>query len=476
MVSVGMIALGGCFALGWFSVRGTSIKAQSPTAPEVSVGPVTAPATVVEIEKAFESVAQAVRPAVVSISSRKEISPSNTPETGVLGGDNSPRVATGTGSGFIVRKDGYILTNDHVVEGASQVTVRLQDGREYIGDVKRDPKSDLAIVKINADNLPTLTLTDSKNTKVGQWAIAFGSPFSLNDTMTVGVVSAVGREELIRGGGTGTPRFYPNLLQTDASINPGNSGGPLVDIHGSVIGVNVAINSPNGGSVGIGFAIPANSARYVMEELIARGSVTRGFLGLTPQNLTPDDQGRYGAKEGALVTSIQNNTPAARSGLLVEDIITRLDDLPIRNELELREAIARTPPGKSISLSVMREKHEEKITATVEAVPQERITQTPPTPSATPGRLGVQVTPASPDTSTPGGSSNAGVQVTAVEPASSAAEAGVRTGDVILRINGKPLRDPQDLTAAVLATPPGQSVALVVRRSDGNVLLRAPIH
>jgi serine protease Do len=245
------------------------------------------------------------------------------------------RHAEASGSGVIVRSDGYILINDHVVAGADRVTVTLLDGRQFPGKVFRDPKSDLALIKINADNLPAAQLADSDSVRIGQWALAFGSPFALNDTMTVGVVSSLNRREEIGEGGTN--RLYPILIQTDASINPGNSGGPLVDVYGRVVGVNVAIESPSGGNVGIGFAIPANTARFIMDQLISKGAVTRGYLGLAPASLSYEDQQRYNIKQGALVTEVQDGTPAAKAGFQVEDVIVRYDNKLVAGEATFRD-------------------------------------------------------------------------------------------------------------------------------------------
>ena len=255
------------------------------------------------------------------------------------------------GSGVIVRSDGYILTNDHVVGGAEKVTVQLKDGREFQGTVTRDLRSDLAVVKIDARNLPAANLGDSSKIKVGSWAIAIGSPFELDQTVTVGVVSAIGRQ------GTASDetktRFYPNLIQTDASINPGNSGGPLVNIDGEVIGVNTLIRSTFGGNVGIGFAIPINTAKFVLDQLITQGKVTRGYLGFVPVDLTPRDKERYGVKEGALVKSVRATTPADKAGLQVEDVIVKFDGKSVSNEIQLRDLIAATPPGKKITVVVL---------------------------------------------------------------------------------------------------------------------------
>ncbi|HEV2474154.1 MAG TPA: trypsin-like peptidase domain-containing protein, partial [Chthonomonadales bacterium] len=296
-----VLALGAVAAV---SLRGNAGQpsAQLPQGPP----PVQPSQQVLGIQTAFEQVADKLRPSVVFIKSRESAATTSL-RSGMQGQESpfsfqfpgfpfgqggqggqqfrqyqlppnqfQPREYA-SGSGFIIRSDGYILTNDHVVAGADKVTVQLEDGRELVGQVKRDFRSDLAIVKVNATGLPTVQMGDSDKVHVGQWAIAFGAPFGLSDTMTVGVLSSLHREQEI-GEGSQT-RLYPSLLQTDASINPGNSGGPLCDVYGRVIGINVAIESSTGSNAGVGFAIPANTARYVIDQLITKGVVTRGFLG-----------------------------------------------------------------------------------------------------------------------------------------------------------------------------------------------------
>ncbi len=286
----------------------------APTLPALPSGTATPPTSalqkslLVQMQDAFTSIAQAVEPTVVNIKAVRPLPPG----LGV-GGDGSdanpllgppgrgsaprgPRHLEATGSGVIVRPDGYILTNDHVVDGAlgGQVTVTLSDGREFVGKVYPDYKSDLAIVKISpgATALPVAQFAGPGAVVPGQWALAVGSPFDLQNTITVGIISAVNRHQEIRG--EGEERYYPDLLQTDAAINPGNSGGPLFNIDGKVVGINVAIESPVEGSAGVGFAIPVAIAQQVADALISQGRVVRGYLGLTPEDLSPALQAQYG--------------------------------------------------------------------------------------------------------------------------------------------------------------------------------------
>ena len=298
-------------------------------------------AALYELQNAFTSLVDEVLPSVVSIESKwtngsravprefedffKEFPfPFPFPQPKQPDTPDQQPSLTSYGSGVIVRSDGYILTNDHVVGGADKVTVKLKDGREFQGIVSRDPRSDLALVKIDARNLPAAKLGDSSKVKAGSWAIAVGSPFELDQTVTVGVVSAIGRQGVASDGDE--TRFYPNLIQTDASINPGNSGGPLINIDGEVIGINTLIRASfDRGNIGIGFAIPVNTAKFVLDQLIEHGKVTRGYLGIKPTDVTPKGAERYGTKEGSLVQSVEVSSPADKAGVQVEDVIVEFD-------------------------------------------------------------------------------------------------------------------------------------------------------
>jgi len=266
----------------------------------------------------------------------------------------APRMGTSVGSGVIVRSDGYILTNDHVVEGAKdgKVTVKLSDGTVLNGVVKRDFRSDLAVVKVESKKpLPSVKFADSGRLHVGQWAIAIGSPFGKENTMTTGIVSALHRKSDISDGVTG--RFYPSLIQTDAAINRGNSGGPLFNIKGELIGINVAIYSPTGTSVGIGYAIPSNTAKYVSDQLIAKGKVTRGSLGLVPQDITADERSLVGTSTGAYVKEVVVGGPADKGGIQAGDVITKIGGTPIVDEITLRDTVGSTAPGSKVDISFL---------------------------------------------------------------------------------------------------------------------------
>jgi serine protease Do len=469
------------FALGAVAAIGLRGNAGQPSAP------LQPPAQAISMQNSFEQVADKLRPSVVFIQSRQNVKGPAMFRQGADGPQGNPfqdfpglgqqfrgmqpsfpRTAVASGSGVIVRGDGYILTNDHVVDGADKVTVRLQDGREFVGQVRRDFRSDLALVKIPANNLPAAEMADSDKVRIGQWAIAFGSPFGLSDTMTVGVVSSLHRQEAIGQGTDG--RFYSSLIQTDASINPGNSGGPLVDIYGRIVGVNVAIESPSGTNAGIGFAIPANTAKYIVDQLITKGSVTRGFLGLVPVTPTYADKERYGVKEGALVRAVDDNTPAQRAGFQVGDVIVRFNGKPIADDAALRDMVARSLPGTRVDVVVKRDGSEKSLTPTIEGAPSEKVAANDPSidKEAPRGKLGVQVANASdPQVRQELGLKETvkdGAVIVSVLPGSPAQDAGLQAGDIVTRLNDKPVADAAKLTEIARDLKSGSTASVVVRR------------
>lgn len=438
-------------------------------------------AALYDLESAFTSLADEVLPSVVSITGEVTVDtpqipwfdeeffkefpfPFGRPDTNTP----APRKTPVYGSGVIVRSDGYILTNDHVVGGAEEVKVILKDGKEFKGTVLRDPRSDLALVKIDAKNLPAAKLADSSKVKVGQWAIAIGSPFGYDQTVTVGVVSGLARQAEAPGGAG----FYPNLIQTDASINPGNSGGPLVNIDGEVIGINTLIRSTSGGNIGIGFAIPSNTAKFVMEQLIAHGKVVRGYLGIRPANLTAKTAERYGVKEGAFVQSVEVGSPADKAGLQVEDVIVEIDGKPIRNEIELRDTMAATPPGKQVNVVVVRDKARKTLKVTVGEAP-DNVAQSEPQRQDGTSKLGLTVeniTPALAERYNLGEGMQ-GVVVTKVNPAGPAAQAGVQAGMVVTRVNDSRVRSVAEFNAATKSLKKGDTVRLVLQTKERRVLV-----
>jgi len=480
-----VFALGAVAAIG---LRGNAVQPSTPVQP---------PAQAISMQNSFEQVADKLRPSVVFIQSRQNVKSPVMFQQGADGDDGFPfqfpgmpgngqrfrmmppaypHKAVASGSGVIVRGDGYIVTNDHVVDGADKVTVRLQDGREFVGQVHRDFKSDLALIKIPASGLPAAEMADSDKVKIGQWAVAFGSPFGLSDTMTVGVVSSLHRQEEIGQGNDG--RFYSSLIQTDASINPGNSGGPLVDIYGRIIGINVAIESPSGTNAGIGFAIPANTAKYIVDQLITKGSVTRGYLGLVPVMPTYDEKQRYGVTEGALVRVVSDDTPAQRAGFQVGDVIVRYNGKPVTDDAALRDMVARSQPGTRVDVVVKRNGSEHTLTPTIGAAPTEKVADNDsPAAKETPrGKLGVQVGSVSDPDVRQQFNLNAGVKegalVVNVVPGSPAQDAGLQAGDVIIRLNDQPIHDAARLTEVSKGLKDGSTVPVVVRRGSQTLLLQ----
>jgi serine protease Do len=346
------------------------------------------------------------------------------------------------GSGVIVDKEGYILTNNHVVEGADKVKVRLIDGREFTAMVKgQDSRTDLAVLHIKAKDLPVATLGDSDKLDVGEWAIAIGSPFGLEHTVTVGVISAKGRSGL----GTGN---YEDFIQTDASINPGNSGGPLINIDGEVVGINAMIIQPG---TGIGFAIPINMAKQILNDLIKQGKVVRPWLGISVQELTPEiaEQFQVKEKEGVIVAQIHPGTGAEKAGLGSGDIIKSVDDKAIKNTNELIKEIQKKKVGQKVKLNVVRDGKPMPIEVTLTAMPDK--------PEALKEReceekLGARVQELTPQLSARYRISSEikrGVVVISVEEGSPADELGLQEGDVILEINRKKIETIKDFEKAV---------------------------
>ena len=346
------------------------------------------------------------------------------------------------GSGVIVDKEGYILTNNHVVEGADKVKVRLNDGREFTATVKgQDSRTDLAVLHIKAKDLPVAALGDSDKLEVGEWAIAIGSPFGLEHTVTVGVISAKGRSGL----GTGT---YEDFIQTDASINPGNSGGPLINIDGEVVGINAMIIQPG---TGIGFAIPINTAKQILNDLIKQGKVVRPWLGISVQDITPEiaEQFQVKEKEGVIVAQIHQGTGAEKAGLASGDIIKSVDDKTIKNANELIKEIQKKKVGQKIKLGVVREGKPMTIEVTTSAMPDKPEAMKE---KESEEKLGARVQELTPQLAARYRVSNEikrGVVVIGVEEGSPADELGLQEGDVILEINRKKIETTKDFEKAI---------------------------
>jgi len=372
----------------------------------------------------------------------------------------------GQGSGFIISPNGYILTNNHVVAGADKITVKLADGRVFKAKViGRDPLSDVAVIKINAKNLPTIPLGNSDKLKVGEWVIAIGNPFGLSQTVTVGVVSAKGRS------GIGI-NDYEDFIQTDAAINPGNSGGPLINIYGQAVGMNTAIYSKSGGFMGIGFAIPINMVKIIKDQLIKYGKVTRGWLGVVIQNVTEDLAQEFGLPEpeGALISQVEKNTPASRAGLKPGDIILYYNGKKIKNIGELRNMVALTKPGTWVKIVVIRNGHEktfrvkigELSSANTHFVPRgitHKLLQ----------ELGFNVQNLTPDLAEQFGYKlGQGVLISQVKAGSPADQAGLRPGDLIMQVNRHRVHNVRQFFKALALSAKTKRFLFMVRSGQFN--------
>ena len=366
----------------------------------------------------------------------------------------------GVGSGFVISQDGYILTNNHVVDGADQIKVKLADGKEYTGKVVGlDPKTDLAIIKIDgASDLHALSLGNSDNLKVGNWVMAVGSPFGLEETVTAGIVSAKGR---VIGSGP-----YDNFIQTDASINPGNSGGPLVNMKGEVVGINTAIIA-NG--QGIGFAIPVNMAKEIVPQLEKKGHVTRGWLGVSIQEVTPALAKSLGMKgeKGALVAQVVPGGPAEKAGIEQGDVITGFDGKEINSSGDLPRIVASTPVDKAVTVKVDRNSKAMDLQVKVgEMQEKAEISRTP----SSQGHLGLTVQNLTPDISKDLGlKKSTGVIVDRVESGSPAADAGIRRGDVIQEVNRSPVKNVDDFVQKVEKAKDQETVLLLIQRGQNSL-------
>jgi serine protease Do len=441
------------------------------------------------LSESFRSVYEALRPSVVSVVSTKVVraSPRQSPEgmpdpfREFFGDEFWERFfghrvppegfrQSGLGSGVIVSADGHILTNNHVVAGADDVTVKLHDDRELKAKVVGlDPKTDLAVIQVEGEDLRPAVLGDAEKIQVGDWVLAMGSPFGLTQTLTAGIVSAKGRAVGIIEGG------YEDFIQTDAAINPGNSGGPLVNLKGEVVGINTAIFSRSGGFMGIGFAIPSNMARHVMEVILKEGRVVRGFIGVHIQPLTAGLARSFGyeSTEGALVAQVLPGSPAAKGGLRRGDIILRVGELAVRDVTQLRNHIATLRPGSKVELGVFRDGRETHLSLVV----GEQETEQPAEGGLeSTDKLGLGLRALTPQLARQLGQEETltGVMVTRVEPGSLADEAGLRVRDIIVEVQGEPVENPGNFRREIGKFDlKNQGVRLQIRRgqSESFVLL-----
>ena len=426
----------------------------------------------------FVSLVKKVGPAVVNISTtqvRKTAQdvpapfggedPSNEFWKRFFGGQipRGPQRQRGLGSGFIIDRDGTILTNYHVVDGAEKTVVTLSDGRSFDAKVLgRDQKTDIAIVKINApQDLPVVTFGDSDRLEVGEWVLAIGDPFGLDHTVTSGIVSAKGRQI-----GAGP---YDNFIQTDASINPGNSGGPLLNMRGEVVGINTAIFSQSGGNIGIGFAIPTNLVKGVLPQLKNKGKVVRGYLGTVIQRVTPELADTLGLKSphGALVAETTKGGPAEHAGIRAGDVIVEFNGKEIKDSADLPLQVASVAPGKTVEVKILRDSKEMTLPLTVGEMKENEVVA-----STEEGDFGLAVQTVTPEVADSLGLDRAeGVVVTSVKPGSPADEAGLQRGDVITQVDRRPVRSVADYNQEVEKTGKGKSLLLLVKRGDGSLFL-----
>jgi len=380
------------------------------------------------------------------------------------------RKGQGFGSGFIISADGYVITNAHVVNNATEITVGLQDQREYDATlVGSDVTTDIALLKLSAQGLPTVNIGDSDTLKTGQWVLAIGSPFGFEHTATQGIVSALAR--------TLPDDTYVPFIQTDVAVNPGNSGGPLFNTDGEVIGVNSQIFSRSGGYQGLSFAIPINVAMTVADQLKSQGYATRGWLGVQIQSLTQDLAEAYqlDRPRGAFVAAVVDNSPAKKAGFQVEDIVLKFNGKNVRHADALPPLVGAIAPGSTVDAIVLRGGKEKRLSVTIEALEQDsRVAQASRNsvmPENEAGRLGVVVSSLN-DDELMELNVEFGVLVNAVEPGSAAADAGVRKGDVIASLNRKPIDTVQKLGAVLGSVPAGKALPLRVYR-EGNALFLA---
>ena len=452
---------------------------KAATAPLWTERPVAAAATPAASE-GWVRLARELKPAVVNISTKRSV---EAPEATTPFGDDERfneffrhffgnqgrRPSRSLGSGFVINPDGHIVTNNHVVDGAAEIRVKLSDGRELPAKViGRDRKTDLALIKVEATGLPVIPPGNSGELQVGEPVMAIGNPFGLAQTVTTGIVSATGR---VIGEGP-----YDNFIQTDASINPGNSGGPLINTRGQAVGINTAIFSQTGGSVGIGFAIPIDLAKSVVAQLAATGHVVRGYLGVSIQPVTADLARGFGITEtsGALVSSVVDGSPASKAGIKPGDVITDYNGRKIARSEDLPRAVAESPVGREVPVTVIRDGKGVSLRATVAKLDEGREAKATGAGESKDRKqtLSLSLQTLSPAEARERGlGERGGVLVRGVQDGSPAANAGLRPGDVISEINRAPVKSPDDVTQAMAKRPKDKPALFLVHRDGGTVYI-----
>lgn len=443
------------------------------------------------LSEAFENASNIIKPSVVTINSIKKAHKVSNPfgRGGRMPRQNAPLDEflgdeffnkffefqfpdqqpgqQGMGSGVIVSSEGFILTNNHVVEGADEISVVLYNDKKYEAElIGNDPKSDLAVVKIKADGLIPASLGDSDKLKVGKWVVAVGNPFNLDQTITAGIVSAKGRSNV---GITD----YEDFIQTDAAINPGNSGGPLVNLYGEVIGINTAIFSRSGGYMGIGFAIPINMAREIMNSLIKDGQVVRGFIGVMIQKLDEDlaKSFKYEGTSGALVSEVTTDSPAFKAGIREGDILIEFNGQPINDPAQLRNVVGKTRPDSEVSCKIFREGKNRELKVVVGKLEADESLKTAELEKPV-TEFGIDVSDVTDEIAQRYKlKSGEGVIVKYVEPGSPAQLNGIRTGDVITSVNGNKTNKVEDFRKLMKEIDIKEGIRLSIRRSDGQFFL-----
>ncbi len=428
----------------------------------------------------FAAVAQAVSPSVVTVTSEKLVQPAANPFSndpmfrrffGDQGQNDQPFKQRGLGSGVIVREDGYVLTNNHVIQGADELTVELFDGRKLPAKVVgADPRSDLAVLRVDASGLPAMSIGDSEKVRIGEWVLAIGSPFNenLQHTVTAGIVSATGRSGM-------NLNEYEDFIQTDAAINPGNSGGALVNLDGEMIGINSAIASRTGGSNGIGFAIPANIAVDVMNDLITDGKVTRGWLGVSIQDVNQDLAQAMGlsTESGVLINSVAKDGPAEKAGLDQGDVIVRFDGKTMKNVSELRLAVAKADPSDEAEVVVLRDGKEKTVAVRLGEFPEDGSAVAVESGEVHQDDLGITVEPITPDLVDQFELQDVskGLVVTTVTPASPAQDAGIQPGDVVLKVNRVSIASLKDYREALARAEKGSPALFLLQRGTNTFFI-----
>jgi serine protease Do len=480
-IALGLMMLG--------AITGFSLGGGRPASPASSPATAAAAPSATDLPRpandVFLAIAKAETAAVVNVTTSQTVQMANfegpfeqffgkrfdygTPE-------NRRQTQVGAGSGFIIDKDGYVLTNRHVVDGAERVTVTLSDGHRYKAKVVgQDARADVALLKIEPhETLTTLKLGDSEKAQVGEWVMAVGNPFGLGgNSVTVGVVSYIGRPLDLSG-----RRTPIDMIQTDAAINPGNSGGPLLNTAGEVIGINSLIitrGAPQ--NSGVGFALPIDEVKQILPQLREKGHVVRGWLGVQVQPMDEDLARSFNLKDehGALVADVVSGSPAAKAGLKAGDVIVSVDGKPMADGDALTHAVSSKAPGTAMEIGVIRDGSQKTMSVRLETFPEQgQKDENAEAPKS--AKLGVQVQPLTPDLAQQIGlpSGSHGLAVTGVEPGSAAERAGVREGDLIVSVNGQQVNDVSELRSALGKSKKDETTRLRIRRGDGYLFLAVP--